>query len=207
LGTRAFSVVDVLCELVALRAASRGLVEAPRALVLAVDMVRTDDALPDEPQPRPATVATDSLVHGQLDLVSTVMLRTRIGGIPYYSVLLRLRDATSEHLLRGLESSSRSPSPLHPPGRACGTSQAIRFIAATASLSSVSSHEGHMSRRPSSSVSEEPHFGHFRDVLLGFSFKAIRMASLHMRRNSSKRSDNSSEASYLKRIDLTDCTS
>ncbi len=30
------------------------------------------------------------------------------------------------------------------------------------------------------------------------------MASLHMRRNSSKREDSSSEASYLKRIALTD---
>ena len=44
------------------------------------------------------------------------------------------------------------------------------------------------------------------NLLLGLSFSAILIASLHMRRNSSKRDDSSSEASYAKRIALTDGT-
>ena len=43
-----------------------------------------------------------------------------------------------------------------------------------------------------------------RNLLLGFCSTAILMASLHVRRNSSKRDASSSEASYRKRIAFTD---
>ena len=66
LGTRASSMAMVLYQLEALRAARRDLVQAARALVLAVDVVRTHDPLPDELQSRPASVASRALAHGRL---------------------------------------------------------------------------------------------------------------------------------------------
>ena len=43
-----------------------------------------------------------------------------------------------------------------------------------------------------------------RNLLFGFCSRAILMASLHIRRNSPKRDDSSSDAWYRKRIALTD---
>src|SRR5712692_12121735 len=45
------------------------------------------------------------------------------------------------------------------------------------------------------------------NLLLGFSLRAILIASLHIRRKSSKREASSSEATYLNRIALTGRTS
>jgi hypothetical protein len=66
LGTHASSMVVVLYQLEALLAARRDLVQASRALVLAVDVVKTHDPLPDELQPGPASVATRSFAHDGL---------------------------------------------------------------------------------------------------------------------------------------------
>ncbi len=77
---------NVLYQLEAFLAARRVLVQAPRALVLAMNVLGTGDPVPDEPQPCTASIAACALAHYHLDRGSTVYRSTRIQGLPYIQI-------------------------------------------------------------------------------------------------------------------------
>jgi len=67
---------DVLYQFEPLCAARGVLVQTSGALVLAMDVLGTDDPLPDEPQTCAAPVAAYPFAHDQLDLGSTASRST-----------------------------------------------------------------------------------------------------------------------------------
>jgi hypothetical protein len=75
--------MDVLYQLEILFAARRVLPQAARALVLVMDVLWTDDALPDKSQPCSASVAARAFAHDRLDRGSTVFRSTSSKGYSY----------------------------------------------------------------------------------------------------------------------------
>ena len=76
----------VLNQLEAFGAARGVLVQAPRALVLAVYVVGTDDPFPRELQPRSAPVAARAFAHDGLDRGRTMSRSTRLHALPYIQI-------------------------------------------------------------------------------------------------------------------------
>ena len=83
---RASSMTCVLNQLEIFRAARRVLVQASGALVLAMDVVGSDDPLRDELQPRSASVAALGFAHGKLARCCKMSRSTCVQGLPYIQI-------------------------------------------------------------------------------------------------------------------------